>query len=161
MNGCSLRLLAEVRSHAWTGCANPLALGYRDRAGVRGVKLDTIDVEHDPLLLEHASAGNRLVDDAVVEYFSGADVFPPVSSWREPHDLAVTEAVRGHDAGPPGLASVVSHFETHGPCLLFLNALRTRVRSHMSQACWTCCQRTPGRRVMPEGRSASRGCHRA
>src|ERR1700688_3294645 len=161
MNGCSLRLLAEVGSHARTSCANPLALGDWNRARVRGVELDTVDIEHDPLLLEDPSAANRLFDDAVVEYFSGGDVLRPAPFWREPHDLAVTETVCGHDAGPPGLASVVSHFETHGPCLLFLNALRTRVRSHMSQACWTCCQRTPGRRVMPEGRSASRGCHRA
>src|ERR1700745_770054 len=140
MNGYSLCLLAEVGSHAWTSRANPLALGDRDRAGVCGVELDTIDVEHDLLLLEHPSARNRLVDDAVVEYFSGGDVLRPAPFWREPHDLAVAETVRGHDAGPPGLASVVSHFETHGPCLLFLNALRTPVRSRRSQACWTCCR---------------------
>src|ERR1700730_4443952 len=140
MNGCPLRLLAEVRSHARTSRTNPLALGDGDRAGVRGVKLDTINIEHDLLLLEHPSARNRLVDDAVVEYFSGGDVLRPAPVWREPHDLAVAETVRGHDAGPPGLASVVSHFETHGRCLLFLNALRTPVRSRMSPACWTCCR---------------------
>src|SRR6202795_2866037 len=135
MNGCSLRLPAEVGSHARTGCANPLALGDGDRARVCGVELNTIDVEHDPLLLEDPSARNRLVDDAVVEYFSGGDLLRPVPSWREPDDLAVTETVRSHDAGPAGLASVVSHFETHGRCLLLLNALRTPVRSRMSPAC--------------------------
>src|SRR5258708_34805700 len=118
MNGCSLRLLAEVRSHARTSRANPLALGDWDRTRVRGVKLDTIDVEHDPLLLEHASAGNRLVDDAVVEYFSGGDVLRPAPVWRDPHDLAVAEPVRGHDAGPPGLGPVVSPSESHGRVLL-------------------------------------------
>jgi Sirohaem synthase dimerisation region len=83
MNGCSLRLLAEVWSHARTSCANPLALGDWDRTGVCGVELDTIDAEHDPLLLEHPSARNRLVDDAVVEYFSRGDVLRPAPSWRE------------------------------------------------------------------------------
>src|ERR1700693_1113639 len=100
MNGCSLRLLAEVGSHARPSCANPLALGDWNRARVRGVELDTVDVEHDALLLEDPSAGNRFFDDAVVEYFSGGDVLGPAPFRREPHDLAVAKAVRGHDAGP-------------------------------------------------------------
>src|ERR1700740_3392920 len=140
MSGCSLRLLAEVGSRARTSCANPLALGDWDRGRLRRAELDPIDADHDPLLLEHARAGNRLVDDAVVEYFSCGEALRPCPPWREPHHLAVPEPVRGHDAGPPGLASVVSCFETHGPCLLFLNALRTPVRSRRSQACWTCCR---------------------
>src|ERR1700739_1007109 len=139
MDGCSLRLLGEVGSHARTGCANPLALGDWNRARVSGVELDTVDVEHDPLLLEDPSAGNRLFDDAVVEYFSRANVRRPAPFWGEPHNVAVAKAVRCHDAGSAGLPSVVSHFETHGRCLLFLNAQRTLVHSRMSPACWACC----------------------
>src|ERR1700754_2047590 len=109
MNGRSLCLRAEVGSHARTGCPNPLALGDWNRARVRGSELDTVDVEHDPLLLEDPSAGNRLFDDAVVEYFSRGDVLRPAPFWCEPHNVAVAKAVRCHDAGPAGLASVVSH----------------------------------------------------
>jgi hypothetical protein len=110
MSDCSLCLLAEVESNARTGCANPLALGDWNRARMRGVELDTVDVEHDPLLLEDPSAGNRIFDDGVVEYFSRGDVLGPTPFRREPHDLAVAETIRGHDARPAGLASVVSRF---------------------------------------------------
>jgi hypothetical protein len=110
MNGCSPRLLAEVRSHARTGCANPLALGDWNQARVCGVKLDTVNAEHNPPLLEYPSAGNRLFDDAVVEYFRRGDVLGPAPFRREPDDLAVSETIRGHDAGPAGLASVISRF---------------------------------------------------
>src|ERR1700733_8514398 len=98
MNGCSLCLLAEVGSHARTGGANPLALGDWNRARVHGFELDTVDVEHDPLLLKDPSAGNRLFDDAVVEYFSRGDVLRPAPFRRQPHDLAVAETVSSHGA---------------------------------------------------------------
>jgi hypothetical protein len=98
MSSGSLRLLAEVGSHARTGRANPLALCDWNQARVSGVELDTVDVDHDPLLLEDPSAGNRLFDNGVVEYFSRRDVLRPDPFRREPHDLAVTETVSSHDA---------------------------------------------------------------